>query len=135
SLATNTIAWASSRLKQEFFSRAPEQIVDVWLFKDDASYRKHARQLFGDSPTTPFGYYSHEHHALVMNISTGTGTLVHEMVHAFMPANFPGCPAWFNEGLASLYEQCGEKSGRIVGFPNWRLPKLQEAIRSGKVPT
>ena len=31
--------------------------------------------------------------------------LVHEMVHPFMDADFPACPAWFNEGLASLYEQ------------------------------
>jgi len=28
--------------------------------------------------------------------------LVHEIVHPFMRANFPECPAWFNEGLASL---------------------------------
>jgi hypothetical protein len=133
-IATNTVAWATTRLKRDFFSAEPAEIVDIWLFKDDASYHKHARKFFGDSPTTPFGYYSSRHRALVMNISTGGGTLVHEMVHAFMAPNFPKCPAWFNEGFASLYEQCGDKGGHIVGYPNWRLPKLQEAIRGGKVP-
>ena len=75
------------------------------------------------------------HQALVMNIATGGGTLVHEIVHPFMAANFPGCPSWFNEGLASLYEQCGEREGRIRGETNWRLPGLQQAIRADRVPS
>jgi hypothetical protein len=70
-----------------------------------------------------------------MNIRTGGGTLVHEIVHPFVAANFPDCPAWFNEGLGSLYEQCDEVDGRIVGLTNWRLAGLQEAIRKGKVPS
>ena len=40
-----------------------------------------------------------------MNIGPGPGTLSHELVHPYMEANFPNVPAWFNEGLASLYEQ------------------------------
>jgi hypothetical protein len=69
-----------------------------------------------------------------MNIATGGGTLVHEIVHPFMKANFPECPAWFNEGLASLYEQCGEKDGRMYGYTNWRLKGLQIAIDAGDLP-
>ena len=65
---------------------------------------------------------------MIRNIQTGGGTLVHERVHAYLEANLPGCPPWLNEGLASLYEQVGEKSGRIWGFVNWRLPPLQKAI-------
>jgi len=67
-----------------------------------------------------------------MNISTGGGTLVHEIVHPFMSANFPQCPAWFNEGLASLYEASTEKDGHIQGLINWRLTGLEEAIRQHK---
>jgi hypothetical protein len=52
-----------------------------------------------------------------------------------MAANFPGCPAWFNEGLGSLYEQCGEVNGHIHGFTNWRLAGLQKSIRAGTVPS
>src|SRR5262249_24475658 len=81
------------------------------------------------------GYYSAEHRALIMNIDTGTGTLVHEIVHPFVRANFPNCPAWFNEGLGSLYEQCGERDGHIIGRTNWRLAGLQRAIRPGHLPS
>ena len=82
--------------------------------------------------------------ALVMNIATGGGTLVHEIVHPFMAANFPDCPAWFNEGLGSLYEQSGEQTGRSSatptgGWPACRRPSATgvspRSRRSGRPPT
>jgi hypothetical protein len=69
-----------------------------------------------------------------MDISTGGGTLVHEMVHPLMEVNFPACPPWFNEGLASLYEAVEEKDGHLHGRLNWRLAGLQEQIRQGNLP-
>lgn len=131
----NTVKWAVTRLKQDFFTTDPKDILDIWLFKDAASYQKHVALLFGETPNTPYGYYSPAHKALIMNIETGGGTLVHEIVHPFMEANFPACPPWLNEGLGSLYEQCGDADGHIHGFTNWRLPGLQQAIRSNKVPS
>ena len=128
--ALHTVKWAVDQLKQSFFRKDPAETIDIWLFRDGASYTNHTRSIFGDSPTTPFGYYSSEHNALIMNIGTGGGTLVHEIVHPFMRVNFPACPAWFNEGLASLYEQSSSKNGKIVGLPNWRLPILQRGIRA-----
>jgi hypothetical protein len=133
--AEDTVKWAVDRLKQDFFTKDPEQILDIWLFKDEASYEKHARLLFADTPSTPYGYYSPTHKALIMNISTGGGTLVHEIVHPFIEANFPACPPWLNEGLGSLYEQCGDVDGHIHGFTNWRLPGLQRAIEAKRVPS
>lgn len=133
--AEGTVKWAVDRLKQDFFPNDPKEILDIWLFKDAASYEKHARLLFGGQPTTPYGYYSSTHKALIMNIETGGGTLVHEIVHPFMEANFAACPPWFNEGLGSLYEQCGDVVGHIQGFTNWRLPGLQRAIRANQVPS
>jgi len=129
----NTIQWAVDRLKAAYFPKDPREILDIWLFHDAESYEKHCQTLFKHAPDTPFGFYSHEYRALVMNISTGSGTLVHEIVHPFMAANFSDCPAWFNEGLGSLYEQCGDRNGQIFGFTNWRLAGLQKAIRAGKL--
>lgn len=133
--AADTVKWAVDRLKQDFFTKDPKEILDIWLFKDAASYEKHTKLIFKDEPDTPYGYYSSEHKALIMNIGTGGGTLVHEIVHPFMEANFPAVPPWFNEGLGSLYEQCGDVDGHIYGFTNWRLPGLQEAIRAKEVPS
>jgi hypothetical protein len=130
--ATKTVKWAVDLLKRDYFPRDPPEIIDIWLFRDQASYEHHARVLFRDTPETPFGYYSAAQRALIMNISTGDGTLVHEIVHPFMSANFPACPAWFNEGFASLYEASAEKDGHIRGLINWRYKGLEQAIEEGK---
>jgi len=46
-------------------------------------------------------------------------------------------PDWFNEGLASLHEQCrfreDESGPWIEGLENWRLPGLQKAIRQKRL--
>ena len=127
--AEGVVRWAVRLLEKEYFTARPANILDIWLFKDEAGYDAYVPRLFGDAPSTPFGFYSKTHGALVMNIATGGGTLVHEIVHPYVEANFPGCPPWFNEGLGSLYEQSAERNGRIVGLTNWRLSGLKHAIR------
>jgi hypothetical protein len=133
--AERTVRFAVTRLKRDFFTKDPNRILDIWLFSENSSYERNALRLFGSTPTTPYGYYSSEHNALVMNIATGGGTLVHEIVHPYIEANFPKCPAWFNEGLGSLYEQASERDGHIIGLTNWRLPGLQKRIVHGKLPS
>jgi len=64
--ATNTVKWAVDKLKQDYFKRDPAEIIDIWLFRDQDSYTIHARLLFNDTPTTPFGYYSAKHQAFIM---------------------------------------------------------------------
>jgi len=126
------VRWTVEKMTQDFVSTLPAQLTDIWLFPDDRSYRDGAWRLFRDRPSTPFGYYSPREGALIMNISTGGGTLVHEIVHPLLHADFPELPPWFNECMAALYEQSGEEDGHIVGFANWRLPGLQKAIREGR---
>jgi hypothetical protein len=133
--AEQTVKWAVARLKRMYFKKDPIRIIDIWLFKDRASYMKHTWEIFGDKPDTPFGYSSPKHNALIMNIATGGGTLVHEIVHPFIRSNFPLCPAWFNEGMGSLYEQSTGRNNEIIGLTNWRLAGLQEAIRNNRLPS
>lgn len=135
--AQGTIRWAVERLKRDYFSQDPDHVINIWLFQDKFSYEQNAADIFGRRPHTPFGYYSAWQKALVMNIETGGGTLVHEIVHPFIAANFPACPSWLNEGLASLFEQCQDRSGHIHGLTNWRLHGLHEALKDEeyKMPT
>jgi hypothetical protein len=128
------VRWAHDKLRQDFFGEEPKKILDVLLFKNAQTYRKKALDLFHAEPTTPYGYYSSENDALVMNIATGGGTLVHEMVHPFVEVDFPDAPPWLNEGLGSLFEQSDERDGHIVGLTNWRLPGLQRAIAEHRLP-
>ncbi|MDP2315739.1 MAG: C39 family peptidase [Pseudomonadota bacterium] len=132
--AEGTVRRTDALLRADYFTTELDHTWEIWMFRDAASYVRHTESVFGETPTTPYGFANGYHHALVMNIALGGGTLVHEMVHPYLAVDFPGVPAWFNEGLASLYEQSGELDGHLVGYPNWRLPGLQEAIRADDVP-
>jgi hypothetical protein len=133
--AEGTVRWAVTKLKKSYFSKDPEHILDIWLFKDKKTYLYYNKKLWGTTPGTPFGYYSSSNKVLVMNIATGGGTLVHEIVHPFMANNFKECPDWFNEGMGSLYEQSSSRNGNIIGLTNWRLAGLQKAIRKKDRPS
>jgi hypothetical protein len=133
--AAAVVRWAVRHLEAAYFDKPPLSIITIWLFETADSYERHTKELISDPPDTPYGFYSPPDRALVMNIGTGGGTLVHEIVHPYMESNFPECPDWFNEGLASLYEQSAERDGQIIGLTNWRLAGLQTALREGKVPS
>jgi hypothetical protein len=130
-----TVDWTVGHLKRDFHMREPPNVIDVWLLGSADSYVDNAVRLYGKRPSTPYGFFLPEHQALFMNIGTGGGTLVHELVHPFIAASFPAVPAWFNEGLASLYEAVRERNGQMWGLPNWRLGGLKRAIRAGKLPS
>jgi len=124
----NTIAKAVSCFHNDYFEKKPDDITTIFLFKDDNTYRYWAKKLYGDDDLSRFGYYKPGKKVMLMNISTGTGTLVHEMTHALVRYDFPDIPSWFNEGLGSLYERSSLSNNQIIGYVNWRLPALQKAI-------
>ena len=130
-----TVRWAREHLEADFFTHRPDRIIDIYLFDDADSYTHGVVTLTGDAPTTPYGFYSPERGAMFMNIGTGGGTLVHEIVHPYVEADFPDAPAWLNEGLGSLFEQSAEREGHIVGLTNWRLAGLKGALSRGEVPS
>jgi hypothetical protein len=130
-----TIEPAARAMAASYFRTPPDRPITVLLFANEASYRQWASALFGDEDVSVYGYYKPGRRTLVMNIATGGGTLVHELTHAMVDFDFPAVPDWFNEGLASLHEQCRFRpDGRgIDGLVNWRLPALQETIRQGRL--
>ncbi len=135
---TDLIQPSAAALGRMYFTNRPDTPIVVWLFSDEKSYSLHSERIYGDKNVSVYGYYKPDKRALVMNLATGGGTLIHELTHALAVYDFPGQPDWFNEGLASLYEQSsfqgrGEQM-QLIGMANWRLPKLQEAITAKQLP-
>jgi hypothetical protein len=123
----HTVEACARALWKEFFDRKPAKPVRVYLFRGKESYNKWVEKLAGFKPRTPYGFFLRRRRSLMMNIATGGGTLVHEMTHALMDADFPDCPTWLFEGMGSLYEQCWvTRAGHIRGRVNWRLPGLRK---------
>ena len=129
-IINHTIISVEECFYNDFFETKPDEIITIFLFKDDKTYRNWAYKLYEDDDLSPFGYYKPSKKVMLMNINTGSGTLVHEMTHAFVRYDFPDIPSWFNEGLGSLYERCSIDNGEILGYVNWRLPSLQSAIKN-----
>jgi len=123
-----TILAAARALRATYFTTPPDEPIVILLFESDATYRARAKEWFGDTDVPHFGYFRRDN-VMLMNVATGTGTLVHELTHALVRPDFPRAPDWFNEGLASLYEQCSLNGDSIRGHVNWRLPALKKAIR------
>jgi hypothetical protein len=128
-----TIMAATRCLQKQFFKTQPAEPVLILLFESEGPYKRLAKNWFGDNDVPYYGYFRHDN-VMVMNVGTGTGTLVHELTHALIKPDFPKVPSWFNEGLASLYEQCSLGfDDSIKGHENWRLPGLQKALRADKL--
>jgi len=130
-----TIAPAARSMRSAYFDVPPDEPITVLMFRGEAGYNRYAKHLFGDEGISVYGYYKPRKRTLVMNIGTGGGTLIHELTHALIDFDFPAVPDWFNEGLASLHEQCSIRDDRsgIDGLVNWRLPMLQKAIRDHRL--
>lgn len=128
-----TIRAAARALHATYFDKQPSEPVLILLFESAGPYQRLAKKWFDDDDVPHYGFFRRSDHVMLMNVGTGTGTLVHELVHALLAPDFPDCPDWFNEGLASLYEQCSLDDDTITGHENWRLPAIQDAIRTGEL--
>ncbi len=126
----NTVYAASRALWHKFFEERPEKPIRILLLKGDGPYREVALDLFDDNNVSHFGYYRPQERTMIMNIDTGGGTLVHELTHALMAADFPGAPVWFSEAMGSLFEKCTIRHKDIKGLVNWRFPRLHRAVRN-----
>jgi len=128
------VQFAIKTLKKLFFTKNPNSIIDIWIFKDRESFINfNHRELNSTSRDDVAGYYMKDKNMLVLDIQTGIGTIIHEMVHAFMDSNFPQAPSWFDEGLASLYEGTISNGEYLIGDLNWRLPILKATIRANRL--
>lgn len=135
SLYQGTILPTARALNVQYFDQTPEWPISILLCSSDSSYRQ-CQQCLGERERNDYsGIYSRADHRIVINLATGEGTLAHELTHALAHADFPSMPEWFDEGLASLHEECvfSENGLRLVGMPNWRRTPLQEALRRGQL--
>jgi len=131
--AEETIRRMTAHLYATYFSRRPGRPIRIYCFRNQATYAEYVRSAYGHAPTTPYGFYMAAERKMALNLGTGTGTLAHELVHPLIGEDFPGVPAWFNEGFASLFENATRESdGRIVGKENWRGRDLKRAFREGR---
>jgi len=107
--------------------------VTVCLAASDADYRALAAR-FDDTPSD-LGFYRPDLRIALVNLARGVGNLRHELVHPLLGDDFPGIPAWLNEGIASLYGTSRLTGGRFQFLANYRLRHFRQALAAGALPT
>ncbi len=106
--------------------------VTIFAFKDKESYRYNLKRIWHEKPISPYGHFNYVRKHIVFNLSTGVGTMVHELTHALMDPDMPRAPIWIAEGMATLFEHCVVDGYKIKGAINWRLPELLYKMNTEK---
>ena len=112
---------------------ASSEAIELYLFRDEASYRDYLEQRFGDLP---------RRRALYIKTTAGPGMvyayrgqqfaidLRHETTHALLHAELTEVPLWLDEGLAEYFEI--PRGERITGHQH--LGEIQQRLRQVGVP-
>ncbi len=121
-------------LHGSYFETPPDQPVTLVLLRSADQYRRVAQLLDGYDALRYHGYYRREERRIVLDLSSGNGTLAHELTHALMAFDFPAAPEWFDEGLASLHEEAefAKEGTHLLGRHNWRFHALKQAAQTGQ---
>lgn len=120
-------------LAYEYFTARPNHPITILLCSSDEQFRACNLELDHQERSQYSGIYSRRHRRVVVNTASGEGTLAHELTHALAHIDFPTMPEWFDEGLASLHEECefSQDGLRLVGNQNWRRQVALEALHRG----
>lgn len=130
-----TILPTKRALDLAYFDHAPDEPLTLLLYSGERAYRDASWKIDRRNTANYYGYYIRTDKRIVVNIGTGEGTLAHELTHALGHFDFPNMPEWFDEGLASLYEEAdfSEDGLQLNGLSNWRLNHLLSAMQNRRL--
>jgi hypothetical protein len=112
------------------FSTRPTRPITIYLFEDAGSYEAFCHARYGHPCTSPLGFYESEAREIVADQHYGVTTVLHELVHAILEADFPEAPRWLSEAISAMYETPVISGAEIHGATGWRLPWLRSALQS-----
>ena len=134
-LYRNIVQPTARALSVSYFDRQPDSPILLLVFSNEKTYRWHAERFDQRPNTDYYGYYVESECRIMLDISTGTGTVAHELTHALAHFDFAQMPEWFDEGLASVHEQSefSEDGLRLIGLSNWRINPLRQALENHRL--
>jgi hypothetical protein len=115
------------------FTRPADRAVTAIVFSTREAYHAFCRRRTGHDCDTDYGFYRVGPREIVVNAASGPGTITHEMTHPIVQTDFSQAPAWFDEGIGSLFEMPDVTTtpGEIHGRTNpRRLAHLRHALAS-----
>lgn len=102
----------------------------IYLVPGSTNVRSYIQKLYGSRISfSPLGFSNFYDNSMVgwLYNAEMVGTLKHELVHLLLRTKFNFLPDWFEEGLATLYEESSfDNTQQLEGKKNWRGILLQE---------
>ncbi|NQV24597.1 MAG: hypothetical protein HQ518_09540 [Rhodopirellula sp.] len=134
---SETVLPTKRALDLTYFDNPPDEPLTLLLYSNERTYREASWKFDRRDTANYYGYYIRTDRRIVVNVGTGDGTLAHELTHALGHVDFPDMPEWFDEGLASLYEEAdfSDDGLRLNGLSNWRLNHLLNAMQKRRLGT
>jgi hypothetical protein len=115
-------------VRGRFFLTDPKKPFLFYYLRDAAEFKK-----VGQDPMMGGSYVWGRGALYVYPGFMGTGTILHELTHAYQEASFEGFPPlWLNEGLASFFETFVDL-GEVhpFGIVNWRDAYYAKTVKAG----
>lgn len=119
------IAAYDAAMRRQHFPHLDKRRTLVILAENRAEMERMAKTLYpalsvSSLPAT--GFYHREDRLILASIDTGDGAVVHALMHALVQDDNPDAPTWFEEAMATLYEDGEWTDDRLT-------PVLDERMR------
>lgn len=116
-----------------FVNKTPEVVTPVYLFEKFDKYKSFVLKNYDieEDDISPYGFYKISKNVIIIRYVNWKGSILHELTHRFIRADFPETPSWFDEGFASLNEKSTFKDGVLTGDFSLRIIPLRRAINEG----
>lgn len=116
-----------------FVNKTPDKVTPVYLFENFDKYKLFVLKNYDveEKDISPYGFYKISKNVIIIRYVSWKGSILHELTHRFIQADFPETPSWFDEGFASLNEKSTFKDGVLTGDFSLRIIPLRRAIKEG----
>lgn len=105
-----------------------DSLIMIYLSSSYESVSDDIAKIYGIKNIFPIGFTDLSSRSMVAWLpgSKLVGTLKHELIHALLHNELIFAPSWFEEGLATLYEESRfDSGGELKGITNWRKSFLK----------
>lgn len=110
------------------FDTIPSKAAYIVLFSSYDTFDKYSRQHYGIGGTENLGGYDRDRREIIVDVSAGEpslGSIGHELAHVILDEDFVLAPRWFNECVATVFEQPRwDEDGSLHGAKVGRRYKL-----------
>lgn len=121
-------------MSNNYVNKLPDKVTPIYLFGEYDNYKEFVLKNYdiAEHDISPYGFFKISKNVIVIRYVSWKGSILHEITHCFIKADFPDAPSWFDEGFAALNEKSIYKNGNLVGDFSLRIIPLRRALSEDK---